>query len=109
LQLDPGNALILRQHLACAAAELVLMADLDGPLFGGAGAYGSTCRGLEDIGYLAADPQVCNPCCWVLTLLSNPAPNQNPALAPVVCPLPFPKVANDVCCRLKPDRWYITA
>jgi hypothetical protein len=35
------------------------MPDLDGPLFGGAGAYSTTCRGLEGLGYLAADPQVC--------------------------------------------------
>jgi DEAD/DEAH box helicase domain-containing protein len=36
-RVDPCNALLLRQHLACAAAEAPLVAADDGPLFGGAG------------------------------------------------------------------------
>lgn len=53
MQVDPCNARLLRQHLACAAAELPLLAAEDAALFGGRTAYEAACRDLRAAGLLA--------------------------------------------------------
>lgn len=60
-QVDPANARLLRQHLACAAAELPLLPAEDGLLFGGAELLAAATRDLLAAGLLARHARAMGP------------------------------------------------
>lgn len=77
-QLDPCNVRLLRQHIACAAAELPILPDEDGALFG-VPQLAAACSDLLALGMLSRHARAVGSAGSLASSLHYSGPDRSPA------------------------------